>query len=345
MAMENPLFITVFIPVYNGEKYLQETLLSVQKQSYIHFEVLMVDDSSSDASLEILKNFAKNDTRFKIFTKKNGGMVAHSMNFILPEVRGDYFFYASQDDLFSEDLFEKMVQRQRETQAHSILPDMEFYYEKSKNSKNSKQIIGLNGNRNIELSGKLACEKSLDWSIHGFALFKSTLVKAEFFPEDAFDSDEYVTRKLFLNSNKVVFSEGVFYYRQDNSSAITKTFGKKNFYVLNTSWKLYELVKRNNFNEGVVFKRQLGIMQQYLDLFSTFKSFEFELESDKREINTFLIDFKNSYLLHSFYFYNFKYAVLNLKWKYMLWIVVLRTPILFRFLVSYRTILKKKSLK
>lgn len=342
MAMENPLFITVFIPVYNGEKYLQETLLSVQKQSYIHFEVLMVDDSSSDASLEILKNFAKNDTRFKIFTKKSGGMVAHSMNFILPKISGDYFFYASQDDLFSENLFEKMVLRQRETQADSILPDMEFYYE---NSKNSKKIIGLNGNRNIELSGKLACEKSLDWTIHGFALFKSTLVKAEFFPEDAFDSDEYVTRKLFLNSNKVVFSEGVFYYRQDNSNAITKTFGKKNFYVLNTSWKLYLLVKENNFNESIVFKRQLGIMQQYLDLFSTFKSFKFELESDQKELNTFLIDFKNKYLINSFFFYNFKYAILNFKWKYLLWIVLFKTPFLFPIVVQFKAISKNNLVK
>lgn len=331
--METPLFISLFIPVYNGENFLQETLESVQKQSYSNFEVLMVDDSSTDASLKILEHFAKIDARFKVFKKENGGMVAPSMNFIIPKISGDYFFYASQDELFSEDLFEKMVQRQRETQADTVLPDMEFYYE---NNSNNKQIIGLKGNRNVELSGKLACEKSLDWTIHGFALFKSSLIKAEFFPEDAFDSDEYVTRKLFLNSNKVVFSEGVFYYRQDNSNAITKTFGKKNFYILNSSWKLYLLVQENDFSEHIVFERQLGIMQQYFDLFKTFKSFDFAKESDEKEINAFLIDFKNKYLVNSFFFYNFKYPVLNFKWKYLLWIVVLKIPFLFRFLVKYR---------
>ena len=331
--MDNPLFISLFIPVYNGENFLQETLKSVQKQSYSNFEVLMVDDSSTDASLKILEHFAKNDARFKVFKKENGGMVAPSMNFVLSKISGDYFFYASQDELFSEDLFEKMAQRQRETQADAILPDMEFYYE---NKSSNKQIIGLNGNRNVELSGRLACEKSLDWTIHGFALFKSSLIKAEFFPEDAFDSDEYVTRKLFLKSNKVVFSEGVFYYRQDNNNAITKTFGKKNFYILNSSWKLYLLLKENDFSEHIVYNRQLGIMQQYFDLFKTFKSFDFAKESDKKEINTFLIDFKNRYLVNSFFFYNFKYAVLNFKWKYLLWIVVLKTPFLFRFLVKHR---------
>ena len=59
-------------------------------------------------------------------------------------------------------------------------------------------------------------------------------MKNEFFPEDAFDSDEFMTRKLFLKSNKVVFSSGTFFYRQDNLKAITKIFSEKNFYVLNT---------------------------------------------------------------------------------------------------------------
>jgi glycosyltransferase involved in cell wall biosynthesis len=154
--MDDSLFISVFIPVYNGENYLRETLLSIQNQSYTYFEVLMVDDSSTDSSLQILNEFAKVDSRFKVFTKENGGMVANSMNFIRPKIRGDYFFYASQDDLFSSDLFEKMVQRQIETDADSILPDMEVFYEKQINN---KQIIGLNGNRKVELSGKLASAK------------------------------------------------------------------------------------------------------------------------------------------------------------------------------------------
>jgi glycosyltransferase involved in cell wall biosynthesis len=331
--MDDSLFISVFIPVYNGENYLRETLLSIQNQSYTYFEVLMVDDSSTDSSLQILNEFAKVDSRFKVFTKENGGMVANSMNFIRPKIRGDYFFYASQDDLFSSDLFEKMVQRQIETDADSILPDMEVFYEKQINN---KQIIGLNGNRKVELSGKLACEKSLTWKIHGFALFRSRLVKAEFFPEDAFDSDEYVTRKLFLNSNKVVFSEGVFYYRQDNPNAITKTFGKKNFYILNSSWKLYLLIKQNTFSDAVIFSQQIGILQQYADIYSTFRNCRFEVASEKVDVEIFLADFKKKHLTNSFLFHNFRFIILNLKWKYILWVIIYETSFLFRLVINYK---------
>ena len=331
--MKENILVTIFIPVYNGAYYLKQTLTSIQQQTYTNIEVLLVDDSSSDRSLSILKQFAQNDTRFKVFVKENGGMVAPSFNFINPKIRGDYFFYASQDDLFSEDLIEKMVLKQNETQADCILPNMEFYYE---NKKDNKQIIGLNGNKGIELSGKRACVASLNWDIHGFALFKSSLVKTEFFPEDAFDSDEFVTRKLFLNSNKVVFSEGVFYYRQDNQYAITKTFTKKNFYVLNTSWKLYKLLQENNFEKKVVFKSQLGVIQRYLDIFLRYETFNFESEVDKKEIELFLTEFKNKHLQNSFFYYNFNYTIQKLKWKYLGLITVIKKPFLFRLFKMYK---------
>lgn len=83
--MNKDLLISVFIPVYNGEKYLERTLQSIQQQTYANFEILLVDDSSTDGSLEILNQFAEKDARFKVFIKENGGIVAKSMNFILPK--------------------------------------------------------------------------------------------------------------------------------------------------------------------------------------------------------------------------------------------------------------------
>lgn len=338
--MKNNLLITVFVPVYNGEKYLQQTLTSIKNQTYTNIEVLLVDDSSTDGSLQIINQYAQEDSRFNVYVKENGGMVAHSINFIMPKIKGDYFFYASQDDIFSLDLIEKMVQKQNETVADCILPDMEFYFEKKQNN---KRLIGLNGNKKIELTGKEACIASLNWSIPGFALMKSDLLKAEFFPEDAFDSDEYITRKLFLRSNKVVFSEGVFFYRQDNLNAITKTFGKKNFYILNSSWKLYNLLKENNFEERIVFNSQLGIIQQYLTIYSLYEVYNFESELERSEVRLFLINFKNEYLEDSFFYYNFHYTIRWIKWKYIVLIAVVKIPFLFRIFMKYKHLKRRCS--
>ncbi len=331
--MKNNLLITIFIPVYNGSQYLLQTLNSIKQQTYTNIEVLLVDDSSTDGSLQIIKKFAEEDSRFKVFVKENDGMVAHSMNFIMPEISGDYFFYSSQDDIFSFDLIEKMVQKQKETLADCILPDMEFYFQ---TKQNNKRIIGYSGNKTLELTGNEACVAALNWNIHGFALIKSNLLISEFFPEDAFDSDEYVTRKLFLKSNKVVFSDGIFYYRQDNLKAITKTFTKKNFYVLNSSFKLYTLLKENNFKEEIVFNSQLSILQQYLDIYSLFEAFKFESDFDKNDVQLFLINFKRKHLVDSFYYYNFYYVIRQFKWKYLILIAVVKTPFFFWLFMIYK---------
>ena len=178
MAEQN--LVSIFIPVFNGEKILEKTLLSIRNQTYTNFEVLLVDDSSTDSSQKIIEEFVKDDVRFKLFVKLNGAIAAKSWNFVLPKLKGNFVFYSSQDDLFSEDLLEKMVLKQNETKAEIVLPDLEFYFE---NALHNSKIIGLNNNRNQIISGKQACLESLNWTIHGFALYSKTLFENEVFPE------------------------------------------------------------------------------------------------------------------------------------------------------------------
>jgi len=329
--MIQDLLVTIFVPVYNGEKYLNDTLASIKSQTYNNIEVLLVDDSSTDESKFILDRFANIDDRFKIFTKKNGGMVAASWNFIMPEIKGDYVFYSSQDDIFSPDLIEKMINKQKETNADSIVPDMEFYFE---NKNNNKKIIGLNGDRAVVLSGKEACIASINSTIHGFPLTKTSLLQNEFFFEDAFDTDEFISRKLFLNSNKVVFCEGTFYYRQDNLDAITKTFSAKNFYTLNTLFRLFCLIKDNNFDKSLIINTQYSILSRYLQLSSIFQFFNFETEIDKAKAGFYLYDFKKNKLNNSFYFLTFGYAILSMRLKYILLVIIFKVHVLFDLVIK-----------
>ncbi len=334
--------VSIFVPVFNGEKYLYETLSSIKNQTYSNIEVLLVDDSSTDGSKIILDKFANEDNRFKVFVKKNGGMVSCSWNFVLPKIEGDFTFYSSQDDIFSIDLVERMVKKQQETNAEIVLPDMEYYYE---DEKNSKRIIGYNGNRNLVLNGKNACQASLNWKIHGFALMKSSLIVEEIFPEDAFDSDDFMTRKLFLKSNKVAFCEGTFYYRQDNPAAITKTFSKKNFYVLNSTLRLYHLLEDNNFNKKYIVDVQFSLLLRYLQLTALHLIYNFNSDADKEDIVKFLSDFNKKHLTHSFYSCNRNYAIKKLKLRFFVLLFVCKSETIFRILAKvYSKRLQKNNL-
>ncbi len=336
------LLVTIFVPVFNGEKYLNETLTSIKNQTYSNIEVLLVDDSSTDGSKIILDKFSNEDNRFKIFVKENGGMVACSFNFIMPQIKGDFTFYSSQDDIFSIDLIERMVEKYNETKANMVLPDMEFYYE---NGKNNKKIIGFNGDRNVVLLGRNACEASLYWNIHGFALIKTSLLTEEFFPEDAFDSDDFVTRKLFFKSNKVAFSKGTFYYRQDNPTAITKTFSVKNFYSLNSAIKLYHFLEDNNFNKKHVVNVQFSLLLRYLKFTAICQFYDFDSKIQKENIAIFLYDFKKKYLTNFFYFSNANYAIRKFKLRFLVLLFVCKTDYIFKIIVKvYSKRLQKNNL-
>ena len=82
--------ISIVIPVYNAEKYLDKCLRSLEKQTFQDFEVLFVNDGSTDGSLRIIENFSKkNPERFRVFNKQNGGQ-SSARNLALPYIKGGH---------------------------------------------------------------------------------------------------------------------------------------------------------------------------------------------------------------------------------------------------------------
>lgn len=290
--------IAVFIPVYNGMPYLEKTVKSVLNQTYRNFVLYCVNDGSTDDSLEVLNKLAIEDKRIIVFTKKQGGSTAKSWNYILPKIHEDFIFYMSQDDLLSPETFEKMIQKQQEIDADCVLPDMAWYHE---DRLENEKMIGVCGNRSVVLNGDEAVKKSLFWQIHGFALRKRSLYENEHFFEDAFDTDEYMTRKLFYKSRKVAFSEGTFYYRQDNPAAITKSFCKKNYHSLMTYERMYALLSKDS--AFISEKKQWFsfMVSRYLHLVDKYNLKEglvTDLEIDS--VRKILLSVRRNLLLHLF---------------------------------------------
>ena len=216
--------ISIFIPVYNGEIFLRETLESLLVQTYRDFETLCVDDSSTDNSYSILQEYAVKDSRIKVFQKPNGGDAPHSWQFAMPLLSGDFIMYMSQDDLLKPDTLEKLAGRQRETDADAVIPALTWYYGDATPSKTDR---GVEGDLSPILTGKEAFEMMMDYTIPGFALWRSSIVKSSPVPLAAYNSDEYSQRKWCSLCRTVAFSDGEFVYRQNNPNAITRQFTDK----------------------------------------------------------------------------------------------------------------------
>lgn len=101
--------VSVIMPVYNGEKWLKESIPSVLNQSFQDFEFLIINDESKDNSYNILENYSKNDKRIRLFFNKNQGP-GESLNFGILKANGKYLCFIDQDDLYEPNYLEKMVE-------------------------------------------------------------------------------------------------------------------------------------------------------------------------------------------------------------------------------------------
>jgi len=91
--------VSVVVPVYNGEQYLEKTVESILSQDYLNLELILVDDGSSDNSVELIKNIAAQNDRIKPFYNSNGG-VANARNFGIAQAKGEFVAFCDQDDLW-----------------------------------------------------------------------------------------------------------------------------------------------------------------------------------------------------------------------------------------------------
>ena len=105
MSKKSPI-ISVIIPVYNAEKYLKDTLDSVLKQSFSDFEVICIDDGSTDKSNEVLKKYASKDIRITVIKQKNKGVI-HARNNAVKIAKGEFIYFLDSDDVIDETLLEK----------------------------------------------------------------------------------------------------------------------------------------------------------------------------------------------------------------------------------------------
>lgn len=98
MEYTEKIKFSIIIPIYNTEQYIEECINSVRKQHYQHWELILVDDGSTDNSLTICEKIAKLEPRIKLFHKENEG-VSSARNYGLKYITGDYLIFVDADDL------------------------------------------------------------------------------------------------------------------------------------------------------------------------------------------------------------------------------------------------------
>ena len=123
--MKDPV-VSVVIPVYNAEKYIEETINSVLQQTFKDFEIIAVDDCSTDNSLQILNALAEKDARIRVFKNEKNSRVAETRNFGVQHAKGEFIALLDADDKWKVDKLQKQLDFLKEKNGQLCFTSVEF---------------------------------------------------------------------------------------------------------------------------------------------------------------------------------------------------------------------------
>ena len=140
--MENQPLVSVIVPCYNMEKYIAFTIESVQRQTYPHWELLIVDDASTDGTAEIVKSHQNQDERIQFFVKPQHSGIADTRNQCLNMAKGRFLAFLDSDDLWHPEKIEKQLQFMTEKNIGFSYSSYDCVDEAGKTLENTVKAIG-----------------------------------------------------------------------------------------------------------------------------------------------------------------------------------------------------------
>ena len=229
--------LSIIIPVYNVDKYLENCIDSILKQKLHDYEIILVDDGSTDDSGLICDKYSKKNEFVKVIHKENGGL-SDARNAGIKRAIGEYLMFVDSDDYINEE--ENLNEIYKYLEYDIIQYKMLYYYEKSKKKKLLKDLT-LNNSKNVldvlrekVKNGELsisACDKIVRRDL----IIKNNL----FFEKGLLSEDIDWSLRLYLLINSIyTINLNLYVYRQDREGSITNTGNNKSIV------SLYNIIKR-----------------------------------------------------------------------------------------------------
>ena len=284
--------ISIFIPVFNAEKYLEQCLNSVKNQTFPDWECIIVDDGSTDGSKQIIDKFTTSDERFKAFFFDHCENPQRLKNFARSQATGYWFFDLDADDFLEENCLKYAVNRQKETNADTVI--IQTILVNEDNSEILRKIPENGFDFNQIISGRDAGILTIDtWQISTWGLVSKNLYDTVNIDvsDDSLNLDEYVSQATLFASKTVAFSEAIYFYREHPQQR-TKRPRLKRFAILHSD-KLRETLVISHFGENSKEARKAknAIIKRLLNLYTYFFQVRKHFTADEQErVNTMFLD-------------------------------------------------------
>lgn len=223
--------VSVIMPVYNTADYLAESISTIVRQTLRNIEILIIDDGSTDNSLEVMRQFQKHDSRIRVFSQENKGVSA-ARNLGISNSLGKYIYFMDSDDLLDERALAECFYKSEEEDLDLLFFDADVFGADSSRRFNYKRTHLLVGDI---CSGRKTLERLFE--IEGFHVspclnfIKNSYLKRTelLFHPGIIHEDELFTLELFLYAERVSFINQCYFKRRVRADSImTSKFSRNN---------------------------------------------------------------------------------------------------------------------
>ncbi|CRK80175.1 glycosyltransferase [Neobacillus massiliamazoniensis] len=288
--MGRPL-ISIIVPIYNVERYLDKCVESLINQTMKNIEIILVDDGSPDNCPKICDNYALRDNRINVIHKNNTGL-SDSRNVGLKIAKGDYILFVDSDDYINkktcEYFYKHIIENSYDVIIGAAMKIEEGSTTDYSNSRGFKTNQCLKGKEFLKIGFKHGIVKMAVWC--NLYNRKFLLENELFFKKGLLHEDEQWTPRVLLLANKVLVSDIRFYYYiiRDESITNTKKFKRNAKHIISTVKELYNLYEKIDDEELKILLNDY-LVSLYLFAFRKGKLFE----EDNKYINKSFV-MKNS---------------------------------------------------
>lgn len=231
----NSNLVSIIVPVYNSEKFINDTIRTVQEQTYEKWELILVNDCSTDDSIRIIEEYAKEDKRIKLINLDSNSGAAIARNTGIKQSKGRYIAFLDSDDLWNKEKLEKQIKFMKEREYEFSFTGYEFADE---NGKGNGKIVNVPEKINY----KQALKNTTIWT--STVIFDVEKLGKELIqmPKVKRGQDTATWWKVLKQiDNAYGIDEVLSYYRRTNES-----LSANKLKALKRTWKLYRNVEHLN---------------------------------------------------------------------------------------------------
>lgn len=213
--------ISVIVPVYNVEKYLDKCIQSILGQTYSNIELLLIDDGSTDSSGAICDKYVMQDSRVRVFHKFNEG-VSVARNWGLDNAKGEWIAFVDADDWIDADMYEQMYNAAIQNKVDLVSCDLLMEY------KDYRKILSYNNEYDDH---QLMYDCLVPISVEYFAMWNKLVsrevydrggIRASIGP-NMWEDVELMTKIRYFSKSSCVINKPFYHYNKTNENSITKS--------------------------------------------------------------------------------------------------------------------------